>query len=128
MIFFLFFFLMRMQVLDLLIFDSASPLLYLTLLLFLSYFFSLTPDSLFLKTSLSISPKVPSDLHHHVVALGSCPKFQILSPDEIRISVWNHTVNSFGVGGMWGFPCFSSFCSNLGQNCRILCIYVCLLV
>ncbi|KAM1032163.1 hypothetical protein ACFX2I_035768 [Malus domestica] len=94
---------LRMKVLDLLIFDSASPLLYLTLLfsllLFLSYFFSLTPDSLFLKTSLSISPKVPSVLHQHAVALGSCPKFRILSPDEIKISVWNHTVNSFVVGG-----------------------------
>ncbi|KAM1158802.1 hypothetical protein PS2_031858 [Malus domestica] len=116
--------------------SSASPLLYLTLLfsllLFLSYFFSLTPDSLFLKTSLSISPNcrslggqkflwyaphsgfsnqltefknallmaailnrtlvVPPVLDHHAVALGSCPKFRVLSPDEIRISVWNHTV------------------------------------
>ncbi|KAB2632431.1 hypothetical protein D8674_028678 [Pyrus ussuriensis x Pyrus communis] len=111
------------------------PLLYLTLLfprLFLSYFFSLTSDSLFLKTSLSTSPKcpslggekflwyaphsgfsnqlsefknallmaailnrtllVPSVLDHHAVALGSCPKFWLLSPIEIRISVWNHTV------------------------------------
>ncbi|KAM1534461.1 hypothetical protein PS1_008232 [Malus domestica] len=105
-----------MLVLDLLIFDSVSPLLYLTLLfsllLFLSYFFSLTPDSLFLKTSLSISPKVPSVLHHHAVALGSCPKFRILNPDEIRISFWNHTVNLFVVGGnvyllILGF-CFGS--------------------
>ncbi|KAM1034371.1 hypothetical protein PS1_038055 [Malus domestica] len=38
---------------------ASSPLLYLTLL-FLSYFFSLTPNSLFLKTSLSTSPKCPS--------------------------------------------------------------------
>ncbi|KAM2698351.1 hypothetical protein EV1_037363 [Malus domestica] len=38
---------------------ASFPLLYLTLI-FLSYFFSLTPDSLFLKTSLSTSPKCPS--------------------------------------------------------------------
>ncbi|KAM1135740.1 hypothetical protein TB1_033253 [Malus domestica] len=92
-----------MHVLDLLIFDSASPLLYLTLLFsllfFLSYFFSLTPDSFFLKTSLSIYPKVPSILHRHAVAPGSYPKFRFLSPDKIRISVWNLTVNSFVVGG-----------------------------
>ncbi|KAM1042537.1 hypothetical protein ACFX2A_034708 [Malus domestica] len=92
-----------MHVLDLLIFDSASPLLYLTflfsLLFFLSYFFSLIPDSLFLKTSLSIYPKVHSVLHRHAVAPGSYPKFLFLSPDKIRISVWNLTVNSFVVGG-----------------------------
>ncbi|XP_048447950.1 uncharacterized protein LOC103955333 isoform X3 [Pyrus x bretschneideri] len=46
----------------------------------------------------SISPKVPSVLHHHAVALGSFPKFRVLSSDEIRISVWNHTVDSFVVG------------------------------
>ncbi|XP_048435877.1 O-fucosyltransferase 30 isoform X2 [Pyrus x bretschneideri] len=126
--------------------SSASPLLYLTLLFsllfFLSYFFSLTPDSLFLKTSLSISPNCPSFggqkfiwyaphsgfsnqltefknallmaailnrtlvvppvLDHHAVALGSCPKFRVLSPDEIRISVWNHTVDLIR-SGSFGF-------------------------
>ncbi|KAL5551427.1 hypothetical protein UlMin_001603 [Ulmus minor] len=35
---------------------------------------------------------VPPILDHHAVALGSCPKFRVSSPDEIRISVWNHVV------------------------------------
>ncbi|KAJ7944722.1 O-fucosyltransferase family protein [Quillaja saponaria] len=35
---------------------------------------------------------VPPVLDHHAVALGSCPKFRVLGPNEIRISVWNHVV------------------------------------
>ncbi|CAN8231663.1 unnamed protein product [Cochlearia groenlandica] len=35
---------------------------------------------------------VPPILDHHAVALGSCPKFRVLSPSEIRISVWNHSI------------------------------------
>ncbi|BFG31350.1 hypothetical protein CerSpe_176250 [Prunus speciosa] len=114
-----------------------SPLIYLTLLFsllfFFSYFFSLTPSSLLSnKTSISDSPKCPSlgggkflwyaphsgfsnqlsefknavlmaailnrtlvvppVLDHHAVALGSCPKFRVLSANEIRVSVWNHIV------------------------------------
>ncbi|PQM41372.1 uncharacterized protein Pyn_09276 [Prunus yedoensis var. nudiflora] len=114
-----------------------SPLIYLTLLFsllfFFSYFFSLTPSSLLSnKTSISDSPKCPSlgggkflwyaphsgfsnqlsefknavlmaailnrtlvvppVLDHHAVALGSCPKFRVLSANEIRISVWDHIV------------------------------------
>ncbi|CAH2078781.1 unnamed protein product, partial [Thlaspi arvense] len=35
---------------------------------------------------------VPPVLDHHAVALGSCPKFRVLSPSEIRVSVWNHSI------------------------------------
>ncbi|KAJ7952541.1 O-fucosyltransferase family protein [Quillaja saponaria] len=35
---------------------------------------------------------VPPVLDHHAVVLGSCPKFRVLGPSEIRISVWNHVV------------------------------------
>ncbi|KAA8522203.1 hypothetical protein F0562_012876 [Nyssa sinensis] len=33
---------------------------------------------------------VPPILDHHAVVLGSCPKFRVSSPNELRISVWNH--------------------------------------
>ncbi|WOG90364.1 hypothetical protein DCAR_0209608 [Daucus carota subsp. sativus] len=33
---------------------------------------------------------VPPVLDHHAVALGSCPKFRVLSPNQLRLSVWNH--------------------------------------
>lgn len=33
---------------------------------------------------------VPPILDHHAVALGSCPKFRVLDPGEIRFSVWEH--------------------------------------
>ncbi|WCJ25852.1 O-fucosyltransferase family protein [Euphorbia peplus] len=35
---------------------------------------------------------VPPVLDHHAVALGSCPKFRVLEPGEIRVSVWNHSI------------------------------------
>ena len=35
---------------------------------------------------------VPPILDHHAVALGSCPKFRVLDPNEIRISVWDHVI------------------------------------
>ncbi|CAH8386738.1 unnamed protein product [Eruca vesicaria subsp. sativa] len=35
---------------------------------------------------------VPPVLDHHAVALGSCPKFRVLSPSEVRVSVWNHSI------------------------------------
>ncbi|KAJ0236781.1 O-fucosyltransferase 30 [Hirschfeldia incana] len=35
---------------------------------------------------------VPPVLDHHAVALGSCPKFRVLSPSEVRDSVWNHSL------------------------------------
>ncbi|KAF7844837.1 O-fucosyltransferase 30 [Senna tora] len=35
---------------------------------------------------------VPPVLDHHAVVLGSCPKFRVVDPSEIRISVWDHAV------------------------------------
>ncbi|CAN8274810.1 unnamed protein product [Cochlearia groenlandica] len=35
---------------------------------------------------------VPPVLDHHAVAFGSCPKFRVLTPSEIRVAVWNHTI------------------------------------
>ncbi|KAK9266656.1 hypothetical protein L1049_025303 [Liquidambar formosana] len=36
---------------------------------------------------------VPPILDHHAVALGSCPKFRVLGPNEIRVSVWDHAID-----------------------------------
>ncbi|WOL06237.1 hypothetical protein Cni_G14969 [Canna indica] len=33
---------------------------------------------------------VPPVLDHHAVALGSCPKFRVSSPTELRTAVWDH--------------------------------------
>lgn len=33
---------------------------------------------------------VPPVLDHHAVALGSCPKFRVVSPSELRAKVWDH--------------------------------------
>ncbi|OWM88358.1 hypothetical protein CDL15_Pgr003770 [Punica granatum] len=35
---------------------------------------------------------VPPVLDHHAVALGSCPKFRVMGPTQIRAAVWDHTV------------------------------------
>ncbi|XP_058736159.1 O-fucosyltransferase 30-like [Vicia villosa] len=35
---------------------------------------------------------VPPVLDHHAVALGSCPKFRVVEPNDMRISVWDHIV------------------------------------
>ncbi|CAL5441977.1 unnamed protein product [Camellia sinensis] len=35
---------------------------------------------------------VPPVLDHHAVVLGSCPKFRVLSPNQLRFAVWNHTI------------------------------------
>ncbi|GAB4858073.1 hypothetical protein Ancab_015975 [Ancistrocladus abbreviatus] len=35
---------------------------------------------------------VPPLLDHHAVALGSCPKFRVLSPNELRFRVWDHAI------------------------------------
>ncbi|XWS62017.1 hypothetical protein CRYUN_Cryun07bG0174800 [Craigia yunnanensis] len=41
---------------------------------------------------------VPPILDHHAVALGSCPKFRVQSPKEIRIFVWDHVIELIGSG------------------------------
>ncbi|WVZ14747.1 hypothetical protein V8G54_012313 [Vigna mungo] len=35
---------------------------------------------------------VPPILDHHAIALGSCPKFRVVDPKDIRISVWDHVI------------------------------------
>ncbi|CAA7396120.1 unnamed protein product [Spirodela intermedia] len=35
---------------------------------------------------------VPPVLDHHAVVLGSCPKFRVSSPSDLRASVWDHTM------------------------------------
>lgn len=35
---------------------------------------------------------IPPVLDHHAVALGSCSKFRVLSPNELRFTVWNHSI------------------------------------
>ncbi|GAB2292182.1 hypothetical protein Dimus_026433 [Dionaea muscipula] len=41
---------------------------------------------------------VPPILDHHAVALGSCPKFRVLNPNELRIRVWDHAIELFRAG------------------------------
>ncbi|GMH22779.1 hypothetical protein Nepgr_024622 [Nepenthes gracilis] len=41
---------------------------------------------------------VPPVLDHHAVALGSCPKFRVLSPNELRIQVWDHAIELIRTG------------------------------
>ncbi|PPD66375.1 hypothetical protein GOBAR_DD36741 [Gossypium barbadense] len=45
---------------------------------------------------------IPPILSHHAIALGSCPKFRVQSPKEIRVSVWDHVIEliTSGSGGM----------------------------
>ncbi|XP_021729573.1 uncharacterized protein LOC110696554 [Chenopodium quinoa] len=36
---------------------------------------------------------VPPVLDHHAVVLGSCPKFRVLEPKELRVEVWDHVID-----------------------------------
>lgn len=36
---------------------------------------------------------VPPVLDHHAVVLGSCPKFRVSEPNQLRFQVWDHIVN-----------------------------------
>jgi hypothetical protein len=46
---------------------------------------------------------VPPVLDHHAVALGSCPKFRVSDPNEIRAAVWDHVVELLRTGRLVGF-------------------------
>lgn len=46
---------------------------------------------------------VPPILEHHAVALGSCPKFRVEDPKDIRISVWDHVVELVRGGRLVSF-------------------------
>lgn len=41
---------------------------------------------------------VPPILDHHAVALGSCPKFRVVEPNDIRFSVWDHVIELLRAG------------------------------
>lgn len=35
---------------------------------------------------------VPPVLDHHAIVLGSCPKFRVSDPNDLRFAVWNHAI------------------------------------
>uniref|UniRef100_A0ACD5TME5 Uncharacterized protein n=3 Tax=Avena sativa TaxID=4498 RepID=A0ACD5TME5_AVESA len=39
---------------------------------------------------------VPPVLDHHAVALGSCPKFRVSDPADLRAAVWDHAMQLLG--------------------------------
>ncbi|KAL8141711.1 hypothetical protein V2J09_014743 [Rumex salicifolius] len=41
---------------------------------------------------------VPPILDHHAVALGSCPKFRVLTPNDLRFKVWDHSIELLRTG------------------------------
>ncbi|CAO2834196.1 unnamed protein product [Amaranthus hypochondriacus] len=41
---------------------------------------------------------VPPVLDHHAVVLGSCPKFRVLPPNQLRLDVWNHAIDLYSQG------------------------------
>lgn len=49
-------------------------------------------NALLMASILNRTLVVPPILDHHAVALGSCPKFRVLSPPDLRFAVWNHSV------------------------------------
>ncbi|XP_058104380.1 O-fucosyltransferase 30 isoform X2 [Magnolia sinica] len=54
---------------------------------------------------------VPPVLDHHAVALGSCPKFRVASPTEIRLSVWDHVIQLVQTRRLnMDRACFGSLC------------------
>ncbi|CAH2046061.1 unnamed protein product, partial [Thlaspi arvense] len=55
-------------------------------------------NAVFMAGILNRTLVVPPVLDHHSVVLGSCPKFRVLSPSEIRVSVWNHSIELLRAG------------------------------
>ncbi|KAJ6846849.1 uncharacterized protein M6B38_283580 [Iris pallida] len=47
-------------------------------------------NALLLSAILNRTLIVPPVLDHHSVALGSCPKFRVTGPSELRAAVWDH--------------------------------------
>lgn len=67
---------------------------------------------------------VPSVLDHHSVALGSCPKFRVSRPTEIRASVWNHSIELLRNGGSASnFNEISRFVFDYCIDLRSFCVY-----
>lgn len=46
---------------------------------------------------------VPPILDHHAVALGSCPKFRVVDPKDLRLSVWDHVIELIRDGRLVSF-------------------------
>ncbi|KAK9120821.1 hypothetical protein Syun_018438 [Stephania yunnanensis] len=55
--------------------------------------FSELKNAILISAILNRTLIVPPVLDHHAVALGSCPKFRVSGPSEIRLKVWNHIVD-----------------------------------
>lgn len=63
---------------------------------------------------------VPPVLDHHAVALGSCPKFRVVEPNDIRISVWDHIIALIRDGR---FVClFVEFWRSRMQKMFLMCV------
>ncbi|XP_062073934.1 O-fucosyltransferase 30 [Humulus lupulus] len=50
-------------------------------------------NALLMSAILNRTLLIPPILDHHAVALGSCPKFRVLEPNQIRNTVWDHVVD-----------------------------------
>ncbi|KAK9095252.1 hypothetical protein Scep_026721 [Stephania cephalantha] len=55
--------------------------------------FSELKNAILISAILNRTLIVPPVLDHHAVALGSCPKFRVSDPSEIRLKVWDHIVD-----------------------------------
>ncbi|KAK9120817.1 hypothetical protein Syun_018434 [Stephania yunnanensis] len=55
--------------------------------------FSELKNAILISAILNRTLIVPPVLDHHAVALGSCPKFRVSGPSEIRLKVWDHIVD-----------------------------------
>ncbi|PKI41542.1 O-fucosyltransferase 30 isoform X2 [Punica granatum] len=60
---------------------------------------------------------VPPVLDHHAVALGSCPKFRVMGPTQIRAAVWDHTVELLRSGRLKQCGYFLSGVDGNVDNC-----------
>lgn len=58
---------------------------------------------------------VPPILDHHAVALGSCPKFRVVDPKDVRISVWDHVIELVQSRRLVGFVTCCQF---------MICVFV----
>ncbi|KAF5176363.1 O-fucosyltransferase [Thalictrum thalictroides] len=55
--------------------------------------FSELKNAILIASILNRTLIIPPILDHHAVALGSCPKFRVLDPNQLRFQVWNHIVD-----------------------------------
>ncbi|PIA61762.1 hypothetical protein AQUCO_00200033v1, partial [Aquilegia coerulea] len=55
--------------------------------------FSELKNAILMASILNRTLIIPPILDHHAVALGSCPKFRVLDPKQLRFQVWNHIID-----------------------------------